>query len=73
MERFACAWVPGFLLTIALVKGVVNVEVAHFRETGPGGPSPEERRRLDQVASEHPWIVDIFRLSNPSSREAAPE
>lgn len=73
MERFACSWLPGFLLALALLKGAVNVEVARLRATGPGGPSPEERRRLDQVASEHPWIVEIFRLSNPSPREAEPE
>ncbi len=59
----ALAWLPAFLLVLALHRGVAMVRAVQIEQGGLGSLTLDERERLYRVAREQPWFVDVFQLS----------
>ena len=59
----ALAWLPAFLLVLALHRGVAMVRAVQIEQSGLGSLTLDERERLYRVAREQPWFVDVFQLS----------
>jgi hypothetical protein len=66
---FACAWLPAFLLALALQRSVVEVRVTQLEAAGLGGLSLDEKERLYRVAREQPWFIDVFQLAHKSGTD----
>ena len=60
---FAYAWLPAFLLALALLRGAIDVRVAYVTAVGLDGLSLDEKERLYRVAREQPWFIDVFQLT----------